>query len=269
MRNMPVKIARVCLMLVLATACGKKLPEQTVTNKGVPRNVALLLPRNVNNAEREPAVLKPSSAIISVPIEEEFYFGSDRFPQDELGDKLSRVLEGQNAADKIVYVAAGYSVDFANVVRILNEARKQGVVKAGLLVDQSDGDVPHLFRIQVPVEPDSEDVLSELKPDPNILVVSIDKDLKMELNRQPMGETSDTSKLTQTLMDLFQKRNQARVYKPGMETRTDLPESERVERTVVVKSQRSTRYGQVVLAIDAIKGAGANPIVLQIDDLSE
>jgi biopolymer transport protein ExbD len=54
-----------------------------------------------------------------------------------------------------------------------------------------------------------------------------------------------------------------------METRNDVSEDERVEKTVVVKAQRSTRYADVVAVIDAVKGAGANPIVLQIDDLSD
>lgn len=54
-----------------------------------------------------------------------------------------------------------------------------------------------------------------------------------------------------------------------METRADVPEGERIEKTVVVKATRSNKYGDVVRLIDAIKGAGANAIVLQIDDLSD
>jgi biopolymer transport protein ExbD len=57
------------------------------------------------------------------------------------------------------------------------------------------------------------------------------------------------------------------VNKPGMETRSDLPEDERVEKTVVIKANRSCRYGDVIKLIDAVKGTGANPIILQLDDL--
>ena len=84
-----------------------------------------------------------------------------------------------------------------------------------------------------------------------------------------MGEAADPSTLEQTLTHLFQERKEQRAYKPGMETRTDVPEDERVEKTIVVKAQRSTRYGDVVRLIDAVKGAGGSPIVLQIDDLSD
>jgi biopolymer transport protein ExbD len=36
-----------------------------------------------------------------------------------------------------------------------------------------------------------------------------------------------------------------------------------------IKSPRSIRYGDVVKVIDAVKVAGASPIGLQIDDLSD
>jgi biopolymer transport protein ExbD len=54
-----------------------------------------------------------------------------------------------------------------------------------------------------------------------------------------------------------------------METRSDLPEEERIEKTVFVKAPRSLPYGEVVKVIDAIKGAGANPVGLQVDDLPQ
>jgi biopolymer transport protein ExbD len=54
-----------------------------------------------------------------------------------------------------------------------------------------------------------------------------------------------------------------------METRTDLKEEDRIEKTVFVKAPRSLRYGDVVKVIDAIKGAGANPVGLQVDDLPQ
>jgi biopolymer transport protein ExbD len=60
-----------------------------------------------------------------------------------------------------------------------------------------------------------------------------------------------------------------RAYKPGLETRTDLTEDERVEKTITVKAPRSIKYGDVMKIVDAIKGAGASPIVLQLDDLSQ
>jgi len=52
-----------------------------------------------------------------------------------------------------------------------------------------------------------------------------------------------------------------------MKSRTDLPEDQRIEKTVFVKAPRALHYGDVVKVIDAIKGAGADPVGLQVDDL--
>jgi biopolymer transport protein ExbD len=52
-----------------------------------------------------------------------------------------------------------------------------------------------------------------------------------------------------------------------MENRTDLKDEDRIEKTVFVKAPRAAKYGDVVKVIDAIKGAGANPVGLQVDDL--
>ena len=50
---------------------------------------------------------------------------------------------------------------------------------------------------------------------------------------------------------------------------TNIPEDQRIEKTVFVKAPRSLHYGDVVKVIDAIKGAGANPVGLQVDDLPQ
>jgi biopolymer transport protein ExbD len=84
-----------------------------------------------------------------------------------------------------------------------------------------------------------------------------------------MGSVNDTGALSVRLQQVFQQRKELRAYKPGMETRTDLPEDERIEKTVFVKAPRSLHYGEVVKVIDAIKGAGANPVGLQVDDLPQ
>jgi len=152
-------------------------------------------------------------------------------------------------------------------VQFLDSVRKEGVNTIGLLVERQPGkDAPSLFKIQISAEPSLED--SPLKPDPFTLILSVAADGKIQLNREPMGDAMDTAKLTQTLTQIFQQRKEYRAFKPGLETRTDLPESERIEKTLVIKPQRSTPYGRVVRLIDAARGAGAGPIVLQIDDLA-
>ncbi|HEV2836962.1 MAG TPA: biopolymer transporter ExbD [Pyrinomonadaceae bacterium] len=126
---------------------------------------------------------------------------------------------------------------------------------------------PSKFQADIPTQRDPNEDLSKLKPNPLTLVVSIAPDLSIKLNQDSLGSVNDPSTLAQKLALTFQQRKEQRAYKIGMENRTDLKEDDRIEKTVFVKAPRALRYGDVVKVIDAIKGAGANPVGLQVDDL--
>ncbi|MDQ3666353.1 MAG: biopolymer transporter ExbD [Acidobacteriota bacterium] len=126
---------------------------------------------------------------------------------------------------------------------------------------------PTRFKADIPTQRDPNEDLSQLKPNPLTLVVSIASDLQIKLNQDSMGSVNDTTFLSQKLTQVFQQRKEQRAYKPGMETVADVPEQDRIEKTVFIKAPRGLRYEEVVKVIDAIKGAGANPVGLQVDDL--
>ena len=126
---------------------------------------------------------------------------------------------------------------------------------------------PSRFETKIPSEPDPNQDLSQIKPNPLTLVVFISPDGKLKLNNEDMGAIGDTSQLSTRLDSLFKQRKVDRAYKTGMETRSDLPEEERIEKTVFIKAPRALPYGQVVKVIDAVKSAGATPVGLQVDDL--
>ena len=128
---------------------------------------------------------------------------------------------------------------------------------------------PSRFQADIPTQPDPNEDLSQLKPNPLTLVVSIASDLSLKLNQDNMGSVNDPSVLAQKLALTFAQRKEQRAYKIGMETRTDMKEEDRIVKTVFVKAPRSLRYGDVVKVIDPVKGAGANPVGLQVDDLPQ
>ena len=100
--------------------------------------------------------------------------------------------------------------------------------------------------------------MSQIKPNPLTLVVTIGNDEKLKLNNEDMGAASDTASLSTRLVNLFKQRQVDRAFKPG---------TEEVEKTVFIKAPRALPYGTVVKVIDAVKGAGATPVGLQVDDL--
>lgn len=126
---------------------------------------------------------------------------------------------------------------------------------------------PSRFKADIPTQRDPNEDVSKLKPNPLTLVVSITPDLQIKLNQDPMGSVNDTSALAAKLQQTFSQRREQHAYKVGMETATNIPEDQRIEKTVFVKAPRALHYGDVVKVIDAIKGAGANPVGLQVDDL--
>jgi biopolymer transport protein ExbD len=119
---------------------------------------------------------------------------------------------------------------------------------------------PSRFEAKIPSEPDPNQDLSQLKPNPLTLVVTISSDYKLKLNQDDMGNVSDTAPLAQRLTSLFQQRKEQRAFRTG---------TEEVEKTVFIKAPRGMKYGDVVKVIDAIKGAGASPVGLQVDDLAQ
>lgn len=142
---------------------------------------------------------------------------------------------------------------------------------------------PSRFLADIPAQRDPNENIQNLKPNPLTLVVSVDSATtqKLKLNNhdspQPgepcngvvpdYGSVSDPSHLALCLDTTFKQRFNPPAFKIGYETRTDLPMDQRIEKTVFIKAPGSLKYGDVVKVIDAIKGAGANPVGLQVDDL--
>lgn len=124
---------------------------------------------------------------------------------------------------------------------------------------------PARFAAQVPAEPDT----LPLAPDIWTLVVTIHPDFSLSLNAlTDMGTVNDTAKLNTILTKLFAERERNRSFRYEMLAREDLPAKERIERTVFIKAPVSLKYGEVVKVIDGLKGAGATPIGLQLDNLN-
>lgn len=120
---------------------------------------------------------------------------------------------------------------------------------------------PSRFEAKVPAEPKDDQQNVILKPNPNTLIVFVNREgAKLRLNQDDIGDISDTAPLTAKLEEVFKDREARGVLREG---------TNEVEKTVFIKAPKSVKYGDVVKAIDAVKLAGAQPIGLQIDDLEQ
>jgi biopolymer transport protein ExbD len=120
---------------------------------------------------------------------------------------------------------------------------------------------PSRFEAKVPAEPKDDQQNVILKPNPNTLIVFINREgAKLRLNQDDIGDVSDTNPLTAKLEEVFKDRESRGVLREG---------TNEVEKTIFIKAPKSVKYGDVVKVIDAVKLAGAQPIGLQIDDLEQ
>jgi len=124
---------------------------------------------------------------------------------------------------------------------------------------------PHRFMSKVPSIPHNK---PEIRPHIYTLVVTIEPDRTLKLNNlSEMGTVDDLSPLSSKLRSIFEERTQNRAYRIDMVARLDIPEQQRIEKTVFIKAPRSMPYGQVVKVMDGLKATGADPIGLQLDAL--
>ncbi len=101
------------------------------------QGITVALPKNMNNPDVDPNIIKESSIVVSIPNDGEYYLGKKRVAKEELTDKVDTMLKGiKNEQDRIVYIKSGVGVSYGDVVNVINEVRKLGVDKIGLVADK-------------------------------------------------------------------------------------------------------------------------------------
>ena len=124
---------------------------------------------------------------------------------------------------------------------------------------------PHRFMTKAPSPPEDN---SRIQPNVLTLVVTIEPDRTLKLNSlSDMGTIDNLTPLTTKLTALFEERLHNRAYRSDAIARLDLPEFKRIEKTIFIKAPRNIPYGEVARVLDGLKGTGADPIGLQLDDL--
>ena len=102
--------------------------------------VTVNLPKDLNNPEEDPRIVKDTSVVISIPEDGKYYIGKDEIRKDLLKDKVQKMLDAiKKEEDKVVYIKSGTGVSYGDVVTVINEVRALGVDKIGLVADKKKG----------------------------------------------------------------------------------------------------------------------------------
>jgi biopolymer transport protein ExbD/biopolymer transport protein TolR len=105
--------------------------------------VAVVLPKNMKNADLDRHIVNESSVVISIPNDGEYYLGKKRVQIEQLADEVDHMLNKiKYPHERIVYVKGGVGVGYGDVVNVINKVRKLGVDQIGLVVDKKKDSTP-------------------------------------------------------------------------------------------------------------------------------
>jgi biopolymer transport protein ExbD/biopolymer transport protein TolR len=105
------------------------------------QGITVALPKNMTNPDVDPNIIKESSIVISIPNDGEYYLGKVKIAKEQLTEKVDSMLNNKNRKDedRIVYIKSGVGVSYGDVVTVINEVRKLGVDRIGLVADKKKG----------------------------------------------------------------------------------------------------------------------------------
>src|SRR5256885_16434464 len=101
---------------------------------------------------------------------------------------------------------------------------------------------PSSFKARIPAESRN----SPGRQDPLTLVVSVNSDGSLKLNRENIiGTIDNPDDLMQRLHEVFRARTENGVISERLASNIELPPEERIEKTDFIKAPQATGYGQV------------------------
>ena len=101
------------------------------------QGITVALPKNLNNPEVDQNIIKESSIVISIPSDGQYYLRKIPVAREQLAEKVDTMLKSiKNPEDRIVYIKSGVGVSYGDVVNVINEVRKLGVDRIGLVADK-------------------------------------------------------------------------------------------------------------------------------------
>ncbi|HEY0426639.1 MAG TPA: biopolymer transporter ExbD [Pyrinomonadaceae bacterium] len=237
----------------IKTAVNNITYKNPIKSKFKPANQ----PKDIKNSTPDKHAAEETALIVTLSGQGDYYIGENQYSYEVVTDKLDSEFRKHPSESQLIYLNCDIAASFGDVAKLLDAFRKTKVENVGLLVSPAvKTDVPFdILKVKIPDEP-TEQSLDNVKPNPLKLVVSLQKDDKLKLNSEAISADAISAKLT----EIFKGRESNGVFRAG---------TNEIEKTVSIKSRKSDRFVDVVRVIDAVAGAGASSIYLEIDDLEQ
>ncbi|MBC7929908.1 MAG: biopolymer transporter ExbD [Rubrivivax sp.] len=104
------------------------------------QGVSVALPRDMNNPDEDPAIIKESSVVIAITEKGELYIGKKPVDKDQLKTEIDSKMATKEDKDRIVYIRSDINANYGAVVDTINLIRDSGIDQIGLVADKKKGE---------------------------------------------------------------------------------------------------------------------------------
>ena len=103
------------------------------------QGVSVALPRDMNNPDEDPAIIKESSVVVAITKEGDLYIGKKKVDKDTLKTEIDTKMAGKVDTERIVYLRSDIEANYGAVVETINLIRDAGIDQIGLVADKRKG----------------------------------------------------------------------------------------------------------------------------------
>jgi biopolymer transport protein TolR len=103
------------------------------------QGVSVALPRDMNNPDEDPAIIKESSVVVAITENGDIYLGKKKVDKDALKTEIDSKMAGKVDTERIVYLRSDINANYGTVVDTINLIRDAGIDQIGLVADKRKG----------------------------------------------------------------------------------------------------------------------------------
>ena len=103
------------------------------------QGVSVALPRDMNNPDEDPAIIKESSVVVALTENGDIYLGKKKIDKDVLKTEIDTKMAGKVDTERIVYIRSDINANYGAVVETINLIRDAGIDQIGLVADKRKG----------------------------------------------------------------------------------------------------------------------------------
>jgi len=103
------------------------------------QGVSVALPRDMNNPDEDPAIIKETSVVIAITEAGKLFVGKKEIDKDALKAEIDQKMATKEDKDRIVYIRSDINANYGTVVETINLIRDAGIDQIGLVADKRKG----------------------------------------------------------------------------------------------------------------------------------